>query len=423
MRREDNELICSVGPGTPMGEVFRRYWTPIAVARQVAEVDGAPVRARFAGEAYVLFRDTEGRLGLLDELCPHRGASLVLGRNEECGIRCLYHGWKYDVDGNLLDAPNYGNESFRAKLKAVSYPVRDAGGLIWGYFGPAELQPPLPDYGFMDVDEPYRAAERVDFKCNYLQLLEGGLDSSHVGILHADQARPGWHEQAFERNTDDMNPGALAVADNEPELSVETTKFGFHYGAIRKGDNGMQSIRIVPFIMPSARVIPAPVRLATLFEVPLDDENTSTYNVVHSTTQEISQARNRAISGIGETGLYAEESFEWLGSWDNRFGQDRATMATKWTGLRGIVQEDAAMALSMGPIYDRTREHLVPADSAIIHMRSILLNAARNMEAGNEPRPLPSVKKIVGIADTDLPPGKAWQTLVPDHVDELEDRR
>ena len=156
MRREDNELICSVGPGTPMGEVFRRYWTPIAVARQVAEVDGAPVRARFAGEAYVLFRDTDGRLGLLDELCPHRGASLVLGRNEECGIRCLYHGWKYDVDGNLLDAPNYGNESFRAKLKAVSYPVREAGGLIWGYFGPAELQPPLPDYGFMDVDEPYR---------------------------------------------------------------------------------------------------------------------------------------------------------------------------------------------------------------------------------------------------------------------------
>lgn len=416
MRREDNELICRVGAGTPMGEVFRRYWTPIAIAKQVLENDGAPVRARFCGESYVLFRDSDGRLGLLDELCSHRGASLVLGRNEECGIRCLYHGWKYDVDGNLLDTPNHENAVFREKFKAPTYPVRESGDLIWGYFGPANAEPVFPDYAFMDAEPLHREVERVDLNCNYLQLLEGGVDSSHVGILHADQARPGWHEESFKRNTDVMNPGALAADDNAPQLSIETTGYGFQYAAIRRGLNGMQSIRIVPFVMPSARIIPAQARVATLFEVPIDDENTSTYFVIHSTTQEVSQARNRMISGIGETGLYDKTTFRWLGSWANNFGQDRATMATQWGGFRGIEQEDAAVALSMGPIYDRTKEHLVPADAAVIHTRRILLTAARQMEAGQPPQPLPSVKSVTGIADTDLPQGTAWQTLLTDQA-------
>ena len=415
MRREDNELICRVGPGTAMGDVFCRYWTPIALATQVAEPDGPPVRAQYCGESYALFRDSDGRLGLFDELCPHRGTSLVLGRNEDCGIRCLYHGWKFDVDGNLLDTPNYDSSNFRAKFKARTYPVREAGGLIWGYFGPTEKMPDLPDYGFIDAPEPNRHIERIDIKCNYLQLLEGGMDSSHVGILHADQARPGWFKDTFERNEDQFNPGALAVDDNAPELNIETTDFGFHYAAIRKGENGGQSIRIVPFIMPCARVIPARARVATLFEVPLDDENTSTYIVIHS-PHEVSPEHNRSISGIGEPGLYDEKTFRWLGTWDNRFGQDTGSMGQAWGGFRGIEQEDAAVALSMGPIFDRTKEHLIPADAAIIHTRRVLLTAAREVQAGRDPQPLPSVKKITGIADTELPPDTPWQSLVPDQA-------
>lgn len=414
MRKEDNELLCRLGPDTPMGQVFRRYWTPIALARQVDRADSDPVRVRFCGEDYVLFRDTDGRLGLLDELCPHRGASLALGRVEQCGIRCIYHGWKYDVEGRLLDSPNFPNPAYQAKFRARTYPCQEAGGLIWGYFGPAEVMPALPDFAFMDAPATHRNIERIDLNCNYLQLLEGGMDSSHVGILHSDMARPGWQTNSVTRNTDVLNPGALAVDDNAPTLSIETTEFGFHYAAIRKGNNGVESARIVPFIFPSTRVIPAQARVATLFEVPLDDEHTSTYIIVHGNVP-YERAHHRSLSGIGDPKLYSEQDFQWRGTWGNRFGQDRATMKERWAGFHGLEQEDAAVSLSMGPIFDRTREHLVPADAAIVHLRRLLLTTARDLAAGKEPPPLPNIKKIGGVADTDLAPGGRWQDLVPHH--------
>ncbi len=414
MRKEDNELLCRVGPATPMGRLFRRYWTPIALASQAVRPDGDPVRARFCGEDYVLFRDTSGRLGLMDERCPHRGASLALGRVEECGIRCLYHGWKFDVEGHLLDSPNYPNPAFQAKFRARTYPVREAGGLIWGYFGPAEAKPPFPDFAFLEAPPSHRNIERIDIRCNYLQLLEGGMDSSHVGILHSDQARPGWQQGGFTPNTDALNPGALAVDDNAPALSIETTDFGFHYAAIRRTASGGQSVRIVPFILPSTRIIPAQARVATLFEVPLDDENTSTYIIVHSKTP-YERAHHRSLSGIGDERLYSETDFKWRATWENRFGQDRSTMKDRWGGFAGLEQEDAAVALSMGPIFDRTKEHLVPADAAVIHTRRVLLTAARALAADRPPPALPSMAKITGVADTELAAGATWQSLVPHH--------
>jgi phthalate 4,5-dioxygenase oxygenase subunit len=414
MRKEDNELLCRVGPETAMGQLFRRYWTPIALASQVERPDSDPVRAQYCGETYVLFRDTAGRLGLLDEHCPHRGTSLALGRVEDCGIRCLYHGWKFDVEGRLLDSPNYPNPSFQAKLRARTYPCREGGGLIWGYFGPQDAIPQFPDFAFLDAPASHRNIERVDINCNYLQLLEGGMDSSHVGILHSDQARPGWQSNSFTPNTDALNPGALASDDNAPTLSVETTQFGFHYAAFRRLANGGQSVRIVPFVMPFARIIPAQARVATLFEVPLDDENTSTYIIVHS-KEPYARAHHRSLSGIGDASLYSESDFKWRATWANRFGQDRSTMKDRWGGFAGLEQEDAAVALSLGPIFDRRREHLVPADAAVIHMRRLLLTAARNLSAGKAPPPLPSVAKITGIADTDLAEGTPWQSLVPQH--------
>jgi phthalate 4,5-dioxygenase len=414
MRKEDNELLCRVGPETPMGQLFRRYWTPIALASQVERPDSDPVRARYCGEGYVLFRDTEGRLGLLDEHCPHRGTSLALGRVEGCGIRCLYHGWKFDVEGRLLESPNYPNPAFQAKLRARNYPCREGGGLIWGYFGPQDAIPPFPDFAFLDAPASHRNIERVDINCNYLQLLEGGMDSSHVGILHSDQARPGWQSNSFTPNTDALNPGALASDDNAPTLSVETTQFGFHYAAFRKLATGGQSVRIVPFVMPFARIIPAQARVATLFEVPLDDENTSTYIIVHS-KEPYARAHHRQLSGIGDPDLYSEQDFKWRASWENRFGQDRGSMKDRWGGFAGLEQEDAAVALSLGPIFDRRHEHLVPADAAVIHMRRLLLTAARNLAAGREPPPLPSVARITGIADTELVTGTPWQSLVPQH--------
>jgi hypothetical protein len=240
------------------------------------------------------------------------------------------------------------------------------------------------------------------------------MDSSHVGILHSDMARPGWQTNSFTPSNDAFNPGALQVDDNAPALSIETTEFGFHYAAIRKTPTGARSVRIVPFILPFTRVIPAPARLATLFEVPMDDEHTSTYFVIAG-NERYSRTHARTISGIGDPRLYSESDFKWLGSWENRFGQDRNKMKDSWGGLTGLEQEDAAMSLSMGPIFDRTREHLVPADAAIVHMRRILLTAARGISAGKAPPKLPSVKRIRGIADTELAPGAKWQDLVPDH--------
>lgn len=417
MRKEDNELLVRVGPGTAMGQVFRSYWSPIADAKQLANKDSDPLRVRFCGENYVAFRDSDGTLGLLDELCPHRGASLALGRVEECGIRCLYHGWKFAADGQLLDTPNHGDPNFKKGFKATSYPIREAGGLIWGYFGPKESEPAFPDYAFMHhpTDEMY--IFRVDLDCNYLQLLEGGLDSSHVGILHADFARPGWNTGTFTRSDDPNNPGGIAVDDNAPSLSIETTQFGFHYAAIRKGEQGGQSIRIVPFIMPCARIIPAPERMATLFEVPIDDEHTSTFLVAYGPHSR-NRARNLYMSGLDDPRFWSENDRHWKATWANRFGQDRAKMRSKesWSGFRGFEPEDGAMALSMGPIFDRSKEHLVPADGAVVHLRRILLDAARRVAGGEALLPLPDVSKVVAVADTEIPQGERWQDLAPHNI-------
>ena len=415
MRKEDNETLCRVGPGTPMGLLFRGYWTPIAIASQVVGNNSDPVRARFCGEDYVIFRDSAGQLGLLDELCPHRQASLALGRVEGGGIRCLYHGWKFSAAGTLLECPNHPAAVAQGRLRARSYPVREAGGLIWGYFGAPEAEPPFPDFAFIDAPASHRNIERIDINCSYLQLLEGGLDSSHVGILHTDQARPGWQSNSFTPNQDALNPGALHSDDNAPTLSIETTDFGFHYAAFRKTPSGATSVRIVPYIFPSTRVIPAQARVATLFEVPLDDENTSTYIIVHANGP-YTRAHHRSVSGIGEAPFYSESDFKWRATWENRFGQKRETMAQSWSGFVGLEQEDAAVSLSMGPIVDRTREHLVPADAAVVHCRRLMLQVARDCAAGKPAPRLPSMRHVAGIADTDLPDGTPWQSLAPAHT-------
>ena len=205
MRREENELICRVGPGTPMGAVFRRYWTPIADAKQLADNDGDPLRVRYCGEDYVAFRDSDGKLGLLDELCPHRGTSLALGRNEEGGLRCIYHGWKFAADGALLDAPNHPDPNFCAHFKANSYPVREAGGLIWGYFGPEDKQrfrleiavPPGPvsKQDVLALRRVYRQLQEIPLAAAIHQVCE----ERRIVVGSACRAKADWLRQLFQR--------------------------------------------------------------------------------------------------------------------------------------------------------------------------------------------------------------------------------
>ena len=182
---DDNHLLTRTGPGTPMGLTLRRYWIPALLASELPEPDGAPVRVRLLGEDLIAFRDTLGRVALLDEYCPHRRASLFFGRNEDCGLRCVYHGWKFDVDGQCVDMMNEPPErEFAHKIRTTAYPLVELGGVLWAYLGPPALRPPLPAFAWTQAPATHRYASKVVQDCNWVQALEGGIDTSHVPILH-----------------------------------------------------------------------------------------------------------------------------------------------------------------------------------------------------------------------------------------------
>ncbi len=421
LTREENERICRVGPGTAMGAVFRRYWLPVCTSDQLPKRDSDPLRVRLVGENLVAFRDTRGQVGLLQEACPHRGASLALGRVEECGIRCLYHGWKFGVDGRVQDTPNYSGPAFKDRVKARAYPVREEGGLVWSYLGPQEKQPAFTRYAFMNAVPENRTVIRINVNANYLQLVEGGFDSSHVGILHSNVARPGWMDTTFTPNPDRLNPAVLAVEDNDPQLTVEQTDFGFNYAAFRAGSEAEEgaeklNVRVVPYIMPSTRIIPAPTTLFTVFETPADDENTSTFIVIHG-AEPVDRAKNIALLGLDDARFYSKKDCVYRATWSDGLGQDRSRMRESWTGINGIEQEDAAMSLSMGPIVDRTQEHLVPADRAIVEIRRMLLRSAAEVEKGGDPVAMPGDITDVGAPDAFLPANarSQWRDLAPNH--------
>src|SRR6266446_1461021 len=417
LRPSDNERICRVGAGTPMGEVFRRYWLPVCVSTQIPKPDSDPLRVSLLGERLVVFRDTNGKVGVLDELCPHRGASLAIGRVEECGIRCLYHGWKFAVDGTIQEAPNNNDESFRKRVKATAYPVREEGGLVWAYLGAAEKIRAFTRYAFMDATDEHRLILRVNTKANYLQLLEGGFDSSHVGILHSNVARPGWIENAVSQSTDETNPAALAVDDNAPTLDPENTDFGLYYAAFRQGGAGAEdtiNVRVVPFIMPSTRIIPAPSLYFTVFETPADDVTTSTYLVIHGKAP-VDRAKMIALMGLSDRRYWSEDDCDFKATWADRFGQDRQRMRENWTGFSGVEQEDAIIAMSMGPLFDRSKEHLVPADRAVVRVRQRLLEAARVVEQGGDPVGVGVDVADVGAPDVNVAQDTNWRSLVPHH--------
>jgi phthalate 4,5-dioxygenase len=413
LSQADNELLCRVGPGTPMGNMMRRYWHPVCTSAQLPVNDSVPLRVRLLGEDYVAFRDSDGKVGMLDELCMHRGASLALGRVEEGGIRCLYHGWKFNVKGDVMETPNHDDQKYRDRMRAPAFSVREEGGIVWAYVGPKELEPAFSRYAFMDAQPEHRVVLRVNVACNYLQLVEGGEDTSHVGVLHTNEARPGWKDKDFQRNTDVVNPAALASNDLNPALKIEDTPYGFHYVAVRKTDTpGMRNARVVPFIVPYGRIIPAPAFQFTVLEVPRDDTNTSTYLVVHGKAP-ISEGKILELLGLDNPQYYDKATGNFLATWSDTFGQSRERMVDSWTGLRGVEVEDATIALSQGPLYDRSREHLVPADQAVMRVRRVMLNAVKRVADDKPPVGVGIDLSSVVALDADLADGATWQDLVP----------
>ena len=231
LSRDDNERLTQVASGTPMGTLLRRYWIPALLSAEL-EVDGAPLRVRLLGEHLVAFRDSTGRVGLLEEFCAHRGASLFLGRNEQCGLRCIYHGWKYDVEGRVVDMPTESADStYKDRIKQTAYTTIEIGGLVWAYMGPLEKMPPKPYFGWTQPPETHRSVSRILQECNYLQAVDGGVDSAHVGWLH----------RVFESENDGGFAGiwtADVVADE-----ADSTDYGHVYASIRSVPDGRKWAR------------------------------------------------------------------------------------------------------------------------------------------------------------------------------------
>lgn len=389
LTREENEALTRVGPDTPAGKMFRRYWHPIALSSQLPHPDCDPLRESLLGERFVVFRDSAGKVGVLDELCCHRGASLALGRVEEGGIRCLYHGWKFAVDGTILETPNHADPRFRQKIKAPAYPAREQSGMIWTYIGPAAEEPPFRRWAFDLVPEEERVVCRINVKANYLQLWEGGADSSHVGILHANQIRPDWKAKQGVKADDGL--GRFVMTDHAPEFEIEDTPFGFHYAAMRAppqqgNDPTTRNVRVVPIIMPSMRFIPNTHYTTVAIETPASDGATSTFLIAYSTTNRAMDRKTfEHLWGLDDERFYSRTTCEFTQTWDTRFGQDRVGMSDSWSGFHGIEIEDAAMSLSNAPVANRTKEHLVTADQAIVRLRRRIMDSIQMNDIGKPP--------------------------------------
>jgi len=392
LSREDNELLCKVGAGTPTGALLRQYWIPALMSSELPERDGAPVRVRLLGENLIAFRTTSGRIGLIQNHCPHRGASLFFGRNEEEGLRCVYHGWKYSCEGHCVDMPSEPEESnFKSKIHATAYPCVERNDIIWTYMGPRQTPPPLPDIEPNMLPRGEYAVQKVLRECNWFQGLEGDIDTSHLGFLHLGAIKP---EQTTPGTFDYYN-----VADRAPKYEVVDTEFGTSYGAYRPAEADTYYWRIAHFLFPFFTMIPTGIlgmQVLVRAWVPVDDEHIMFWSITAPRSRLGSgaaggaaglNAGGRAVAAAGARpgGFeFLPDSPDWLGKFrlaqnkDNDYLIDREAQRTQsFTGIAGIHQQDQAVTESMGPIYDRTQEHLGTSDAMVIRTRRRVINAAR----------------------------------------------
>ncbi|MFM0359539.1 aromatic ring-hydroxylating dioxygenase subunit alpha [Paraburkholderia sediminicola] len=407
LKKQDNDLLTQTSPGTPMGELFRRFWLPALLSEEVAEAGGEPVRLQLLSERMLAFRDSEGKLGLIDEFCAHRGVSLWFGRNEEGGIRCPYHGWKYDVNGQCVDVPSEPAESgYCRKIKLKSYPLIEQGGVVWVYMGPPEHQPPRPAYEFSTVPTSQSFMTKRLQESNWLQALEGGVDSSHVSFLHRGAL-----------NSDPLFKGARGnqynLSDFSPVFEVVDATGGLYIGARRNAEDDKYYWRITPWVMPCFTMVPPrgdhPVH--GHFWVPIDDEHCWAWSFDYHPTRDLTTAEVDAMKdGKGIHVRYVPGTYRPLQNKENNYLMDRAAQkaGTAYSGVEGIGMQDASLQESMGPIQDRTRENLVSTDNGIIMVRHRLMKAARALAEkdvqppGRDPQSQ-QVRSVAIVLQRDLP--------------------
>jgi nitrite reductase/ring-hydroxylating ferredoxin subunit len=401
LSKEDNELLTQVSPETPMGQLFRRFWLPAMLSSELPDPDGTPVRLKLLGEELITFRDTSGRVGCLDAYCPHRGAAMFFGRNEEDGLRCIYHGWKFDVEGNCTHMPNcVEGESFRQRLKTTAYPAIEGGGLIWFYMGPPEKQPPPPGFEWFVNPASWTHAAKYIYHSNYMQALEGDFDPSHASFLHATLDNNMSNPVRQLRGEDDRQTQGLRLgtAPGWQPPEVEAVDFECGVGTrnigstprVRNPNTGSNTGRGPSWLMPCFDPvgISSQGTLPINIKVPADDEHTIYFRVRWSPTGPLTekQAGELRVGGYINpevdpgTFLYKNNIF-------NDYGMDRIKQKHfSFSGLSQTAVQDTAMQENQwGPVSKRWKEHLVSTDKIIIRVRQRMLTTAKELMEGKEP--------------------------------------
>ncbi|MQG77567.1 MAG: Rieske 2Fe-2S domain-containing protein [SAR202 cluster bacterium] len=409
LTQEENALLTQVGPGTPMGELFRRYWMPAMLSEEIPGADSTPARVRILGEDLVAFRDSDGKPGIIDAYCPHRGAPLFFGRNEGCGLRCVYHGWKFDVTGKCVDLPNSPEgETYKDKVSITAYPAIDKGGVIWVYMGPKEHKPPFHHFQWLDLPLDHIFMQKTTLNCNYFQSMEGDLDASHAYFLHRTLDDQSANISA--RIRDD----AATYFDPNPHYTLADTDYGLLMGASRKLADGNQFISVAHWMLPSYTTPGASPKVQQMnIRVPIDDENCYQYRLRYDLDQPLSaQELNEDKYGGFLFPELIPGTYLTVANKGNDYLVDRVAQKNySYTGIKAFQIQDLALIEDQwGPISPRTEEHLVSADSAVIRVRQIIMKAARDLMEGTEPasannpdayRVLPTRMTLPGDADVE----------------------
>ncbi len=408
---EENDLLCRVEGDAPMGQLMRRHWQPVCLIEEVAEPDGTPVKARLFGEDLVVFRDSEGRVGVLDELCPHRRASLVFGRNEDSGLRCLYHGWKMDVLGNVVEMVSEPAQSTMCeKVKHKAYPAKEWGGFVWTYMGPQDDIPEFRPPAWAPTEDTRVSIAKVLIPCNWAQILEGAIDSAHSSSLHSSDMVPARVDSAKATDSTWLRPST----DKAPRMQVQRGGYGFRYAAIRRPITNAAStdyVRCTVFVAPATALIP-PNNMYNVanINVPMDDGSTAFYFIAWghpNKTPETSTWRKFLRQTVG---VDLDQYYRPLRNMDNRFWQDRNAMkAGNFTGITGFPNQDVAMWISMGVIADRTHDRLGASDMAIVEFRKQMLEAVKQFMADGT---------AIGVGERAIPQEVcSFQAIVPKETD------
>ncbi len=416
LTKERNELLTQTGPETPMGDLFRCYWHPALLAGELPDPDCPPVRVQMLSERLIAFRDTENRLGLMDELCAHRRVSLWFGRNEEGGLRCAYHGWKYDVTGQCIDIPSEPPEpNLCKKIKLKAYSLVEKGGILWAYMGDPAKKPSLPEYEICTVKPEQRFLSKRWQDCNWLQAMEGGIDSSHVSFLHSCNL-----------NTDPLFKGAAGnkynIADKRPVFEVADNPGGLLLGARRNAEDNQYYWRITPWLMPSFTMVPPrgdhPVH--GHFWIPIDDEHCWAWTFDYAAARDLTKSERKSLEdGQGVHCKYVPGTYIPLANKSNDYLMDREAQKSglTYSGVPGIANQDASLQESMGSICDRSKEMLMPTDKGIIMARRKLLKAVKNLqEEGELPPGLDPETHKVRSASVLLPRDQPYQEAAQEHV-------